>query len=863
MGTEITFMKKICMQSLRLLYTLFALWSLTLNCFSQGLSFYGNEKRISERSSFQVFTEDRLPDFSKELNVSFEYSVQNIGSPGYILLLKDENSGKAFNLNYLYRWDGSTRFIFAEDGKKAYYSVDYANGDLNHRWIPVSIHLYNARNRAKICIGNDSILLEDIGLKGEAFSPNICFGMYDYILETASFSIRNLSVANEKRKWTFPLNESHGENVHDSSGTILGKVKKPVWLINQSYYWNPVFTHYSSTPSGITFDKKQHQIFIYTADSLFSYDLDDKASRQIPFQNRISSRDLQLGMNFQDQETGEIYAYELTSEKVVTKFLPNDEPQWTPVYKDEVAEYICLHHHCGFYHPGQKEFLLFGGYGRRSYSGKFISYHVSSNRWDTIPFSGDKIMPRFYAGVGVSPDYKHLYIYGGKGNEAGDQNIGIEYFYDLYQVDWDKRSIRKLWEQEPPAVNRVVSRDMVVSKDEQSIYFLSYPEYQPQSHIQLYRMNIADGNCEALGDSIPLVSEEIATNVNLYYSEKLGCFYCTIQEFEETGGSSIRMYSLLDVPVTLAEVRYYDLLETEDVDWLDYGVIAIIVAAILLLCLFVWKNKRRVAQSGNTGIAIAKEENMIADVAEVHFKDRNAIFLFGAFVVLDRDGKDITYMFSPKLRAIFLYILLNSASETGVLSSDMNELFWPDKTDDKVKNLKGVTVNHIRKILQELDGIELIYEKGHFLLKIQENFYCDYLHFSFLRKDKKLLQLREEEMGRFLKILIRGRFLNGIDHELFDYYKHELEEFILTFIPPEIEKAYKVADFMKVVHLCNVLFFTDALNEQAMFYAVRAFQKMGYPKEALKRYNSFINLYKKAMNENYPVKYESIPSLDE
>ena len=232
-------------------------------------------------------------------------------------------------------------------------------------------------------------------------------------------------------------------------------------------------------------------------------------------------------------------------------------------------------------------------------------------------------------------------------------------------------------------------------------------------------------------------------------------------------------------------------------------------------------------------------------------------------MVLDRDGKDMTYLLSPKLRAIFLYILLNSASETGVLSSDMNELFWPDKTDDKVKNLKGVTVNHIRKILQELDGIELIYEKGHFLLKIQENFYCDYLHFSFLRKDKKLLQLREEEMGRFLKILIRGRFLNGIDHELFDYYKHELEEFILTFIPPEIEKAYKVADFMKVVHLCNVLFFTDALNEQAMFYAVRAFQKMGYPKEALKRYNSFINLYKKAMNENYPVKYESIPSLDE
>ena len=69
----------------------------------------------------------------------------------------------------------------------------------------------------------------------------------------------------------------------------------------------------------------------------------------------------------------------------------------------------------------------------------FLSYDIGLNRWDTIHFSGDRILPRFFAGMAVSPDYKRIYVYGGKGNESGDQNIGLEYFYDLYQIDMEKR----------------------------------------------------------------------------------------------------------------------------------------------------------------------------------------------------------------------------------------------------------------------------------------------------------------------------------------------------------------------------------------------------------------------------------------
>lgn len=72
----------------------------------------------------------------------------------------------------------------------------------------------------------------------------------------------------------------------------------------------------------------------------------------------------------------------------------------------------------------------------------------------------------------------------------------------------------------------------------------------------------------------------------------------------------------------------------------------------------------------------------------------------------------MTYMFSPKIRHLFLYILIKSITKEGVLSSDLNNLFWADKPDDKIKNLKNVTMNHLRKTLQELEGIELTHQKG-------------------------------------------------------------------------------------------------------------------------------------------------------
>lgn len=90
----------------------------------------------------------------------------------------------------------------------------------------------------------------------------------------------------------------------------------------------------------------------------------------------------------------------------------------------------------------------------------------------------------------------------------------------------------------------------------------------------------------------------------------------------------------------------------------------------------------------------------------------------------------------PVYGMVFIYILLHS-THNGVLSASLNEVFWPDKPDDKVKNLKGVTINQIRKNLAELDGVELVHDKGYFRL-VFTDCYCDYFRFRTLKNAEEV-----------------------------------------------------------------------------------------------------------------------------
>lgn len=847
----------------RRLCLLFLLTGMTLFAYSQGLLFQANDKEIKERTSLQIFQEGEIPCFTKNFQLSFELSIRDFDTFGYVFLLKEDQGKTKYSFTYTYLDGENSTFKFNTDGKENHYSLNLRNDALAYQWIPVSFAFDLQQDVLTIRIGDNEKKITSLGLK-DTFCPHLFFGRYDYILDMPTFAIRNLKLEGDRsHSYTFPLNENEGEEVHTSTGKVLGTVVNPVWLINGSYHWEKLFEYSFQTPSGITFEPDSQRLIIFSQDSLLTYNLLKRQPQKYSYSNKLPVK-LQLATHFMNTTDGKLYVYELNNlplgdATVAALDLNNQEWKQTGV----AALPVQLHHHDGFWDETTGKYLVFGGFGNKRFNNTFLEYDIEGDRWDTLSYSGDRIIPRYFSGMAVNKNREHIYVFGGMGNESGEQSVGRNYLHDLYLLDRKQQSVRRLW-QNASDHRLVVARDMILTPDEKYIYALCYPEYLSDTYLQLYRLTVDDGTMKALGDSIPMRSEEIMTNANLYYNSLTHEYYCTTTEFDKKGHTVIRTYVLSAPPVSLDEIRSYGSRSSLEIRWLwimaGIGVL-LLAGGVLFVRKKRGKQRNAVLESSSVLMSppvgrepdksVQGKETLAKEDFESSLVRSNAVYLFGPFTVIDRNGRDITHLFSSRLRQVFIYILLHS-THNGVLSASLNEVFWPDKPDDKVKNLKGVTINQIRKNLAELDGVELVHDKGYFRL-VFTDCYCDYFRFRTLKNAEEV----ENELGI---LLMRGKFLDGMDAGMMDHFKQKVEEFLSSFLPLEIERLYQQHKYDAVIRFCNVLFRVDPVNELALAYGMHALNHTGSSQEAILQYSLFVREYRQMMNEEYSTSYAELMS---
>ena len=847
----------------RRLCLLFLLTGMTLFAYSQGLLFQANDKEIKERTSLQIFQEGEIPCFTKNFQLSFELSIRDFDTFGYVFLLKEDQGKTKYSFTYTYLDGENSTFKFNTDGKENHYSLNLRNDALAYQWIPVSFAFDLQQDVLTIRIGDNEKKITSLGLK-DTFCPHLFFGRYDYILDMPTFAIRNLKLEGDRsHSYTFPLNENEGEEVHTSTGKVLGTVVNPVWLINGSYHWEKLFEYSFQTPSGITFEPDSQRLIIFSQDSLLTYNLLKRQPQKYSYSNKLPVK-LQLATHFMNTTDGKLYVYELNNLPLgdaTVAALDLDKREWKQT--GVAALPVQLHHHDGFWDETTGKYLVFGGFGNKRFNNTFLEYDIEGDRWDTLSYSGDRIIPRYFSGMAVNKNREHIYVFGGMGNESGEQSVGRNYLHDLYLLDRKQQSVRRLW-QNASDHRLVVARDMILTPDEKYIYALCYPEYLSDTYLQLYRLTVDDGTMKALGDSIPMRSEEIMTNANLYYNSLTHEYYCTTTEFDKKGHTVIRTYVLSAPPVSLDEIRSYGSRSSLEIRWLwimaGIGVL-LLAGGVLFVRKKRGKQRNAVLESSSVLMSppvgrepdksVQGKETLAKEDFESSLVRPNAVYLFGPFTVIDRNGRDITHLFSSRLRQVFIYILLHS-THNGVLSASLNEVFWPDKPDDKVKNLKGVTINQIRKNLAELDGVELVHDKGYFRL-VFTDCYCDYFRFRTLKNAEEV----ENELGI---LLMRGKFLDGMDAGMMDHFKQKVEEFLSSFLPLEIERLYQRHKYDAVIRFCNVLFRVDPVNELALAYGMHALNHTGSSQEAILQYSLFVREYRQMMNEEYSTSYAELMS---
>ena len=481
-------------------------------------------------------------------------------------------------------------------------------------------------------------------------------------------------------------------------------------------------------------------------------------------------------------------------------------------------------------------------------------YDLDQKSWNTIKLKGDFVAPRFFSSMGAL-NANELLLFGGTGNSSGDQSIGKIYYYDLYKINLKDSTVQKVRDFSYGGAQIVPVRNLLLSDDGASFYTLCYPMQEASSHLQLYKFSLQNDSYEVLGNSIPMESKAILSNANLYYNKETKEFYCCTQEFNERGGeaSVTRFYSLSAPAIAENALFLYAVEEGLSLR----TVIFVMVVVLILIVGITYYLKRKKEKQPIPKVTPVRET--FTQVENKKSPQANALYLFGEFTIIDKKGRDITHLFSSKIKQLFLLTFLNGlGNKEGITSNYIYGLLWPEKELSSAKNLKGVTINRLRKILDDLEGIELVYTNSRYSIQLSETFYCDYQ--QYLEQMNKIRQsdASQEVSQSLIGILLRGKFLKSIDDSMFDSFKSEQEYELHEMLTIELNNLYMKAAYEQVAQLAEIWLRVDSLNDTALWYMLNACHKLKKEDQAMKKYYLYIAEYNKSMGNNYSYSYSDI-----
>jgi two-component SAPR family response regulator len=235
--------------------------------------------------------------------------------------------------------------------------------------------------------------------------------------------------------------------------------------------------------------------------------------------------------------------------------------------------------------------------------------------------------------------------------------------------------------------------------------------------------------------------------------------------------------------------------------------------------------------------------------------DKNQISIFGGFRAIDKEGNDISELFTPKVRELLLFVLLYSLKNgSGASVTEIDEQLWPGLEPKKVTNNRAVTLNKLRKLLQQTDGLNILTRNGTLLAEIKKPFCCDYVEAYNLchlpgGMDKKQLE-------RFFNLTKNGKLLKGISwpwlDEMRGYTGNQIIDNLLklSVIYKEEEKLTEIETISK-----GILDY-DELNEEAVWLHIWCLRQKNNMHQAKFYFENFRTRYSESMAEKYPFTFE-------
>lgn len=704
-------------------------------------------------------------------------------------------------------------------------------------WLPVSISLNTRKGIIAISYNGTSIIVNEDGIKG-AKNLRIAFGhcpITGYVLDdVASVDLKDITIWQKEdltRHWDLSVHD--GDICEDKITQTPALAENPEWIVDQYISWDNLYEINFTRKPSVAFDPKGVFYITSRGENLISYDVNERTAHTI----NVKEGDFPVNAPNQLIFDKELIAYNL--DENICAFFDFGNQSWVSGKKS--GKDHDYYNNAAAFWDNEQAIVSFGGYGHYRYNNKLLMLYPYDHSKDRI-CTLDAITPRYGSAVSIVGD--NMYIFGGRGNLSGKQELSPKYHYELYSVNLKTLQVEKKMELKDIQHHFTLGEQMIWDKDSTSFYvFANYDGGV------LLKIDACSGNMEYASLPAGIVADSQYQFYNIFLGGQGTKLFLTATKSQFDGSSKVIIKSLNWPPLTMKLGKTNIITKPERVRegpgiW---AVLSFALFAVVMACMaFLGLSLRRKAAGRHTEIPVNLEK-------EEPFYDysRNSICFFGGFCVKDRQGNDITYMFTPNLKALTILLLLHSVNESpGISSGKLNRTLWYYKPEEAANNNRNVYISKLRTIFELMDGFSITNKNKLWNIVLSDGAQSDWVDIKRL-----MCSSSEANISRIIELLLRGAMLPNSEFDWLDSYKGDFSNFTIDTLSQLLGSG--ISDEMKI-KVAGTIFIHDPLNEDALAVKCRILYKSGKTGLAKYTYDTFCKEYKASLGMNFNTDFKQL-----
>lgn len=773
------------------------------------------------------------------------------------------------------------RFSFVAGEERHFPALVLNEGIINinspierEKWLDVSLHLRLKDNVIEIDYDNKKIsaMAPLQGVK----SVTALFGqMKEYLSDVAPIDLRNVTITQDGkqiREWKL---WKHNDTVcYDEIEGAVARAIHPVWLIDNHIEWKLV--HQAKIPGklDVAFNAREALFYLVRSQSIDVLDENGTLQKEIAIRGGYPAVEFPNHLLY-DTLSNKLVSY--YPKKGITSRFSFDTERWSNEIRN--TEEASNYNHARTFNPADSSFYFFGGYGFYQYRNDLYRMKYSTNQIEQVEYERP-LYPRYSAAMAIVGD--ELYIFGGRGNKYGKQELSSHYYWGLCAINLKNKQSRIVWQKnQPQEEGTIMASTMYFEPSDSSFYAVS-----TNKGGVLWKISMKDSVYSEVSKPIYNESTYQDSDFSLYTSPSHGKLFLVLDKILSNHTHELAIYSINMPLVNEVDIRQSTAGESINNRWYLYaiGILLLLVLAGFVLYRFKYNGKNKKAPPTKKGtektVATTGKVQSQSDVPEsktipkkewmqesetiftetVNYYDRSraSISLLGCFNVRDKDGNDITSNFTPRLKhLLILLILYTEKNAQGILASKTTEILWPEKEETAARNNRNVNLRKLRVLLESIGDMEVMIENNFLRIKWGTGVFCDY--HTLITCTKQFEQEKSEELlNRILEILLYRPLLPNTILDWLDDFKDDYSSYSIDLLKNllDIEISRNHQDM--IIRLADIMFLHDPLNEEALAAKCSVLVTQGKKGIARNLYDRFCKEYHDSMGETYKVPFADL-----